>query len=345
MAAADRAGGPGAQSGGGGTAPATEPRLSLLILSKTGLPAGFQRLRLSKEPFTAPGAPGTFQNLPSLPPQRCTETLRLRENGTRTGWATRPCFISAEGGRGGQGAAAPPPPGPHGSYEPRSLHRTTSPRGAARAEPRRPAPGGRGRGWAGAVSQCPVNIGVSRRPRRAGGALRAAGAGARAMDELKHQVMINQFVLAAGCAADQAKQLLQAAHWQFETALSAFFQETNIPYSHHHQMMCTPANTPATPPNFPDALTMFSRLKASESFNSSSPVASMATSPPPPAPPLPQHGAFNPAWPAASPPGQQQQQQSMWTPAAPAQPAGWPAAVSQQASAEQKANVTMEAER
>ncbi|XP_053094837.1 UBA-like domain-containing protein 1 isoform X1 [Pangasianodon hypophthalmus] len=61
------------------------------------------------------------------------------------------------------------------------------------------------------------------------------------MDELKHQVMINQFVLTAGCAADQAKQLLQAAHWQFETALSAFFQETNIPYGHHHQMFtfCT----------------------------------------------------------------------------------------------------------
>lgn len=36
------------------------------------------------------------------------------------------------------------------------------------------------------------------------------------MDDLKHQVMINQFVLTAGCAADQAKQLLQAAHWQFE---------------------------------------------------------------------------------------------------------------------------------
>lgn len=28
--------------------------------------------------------------------------------------------------------------------------------------------------------------------------------------------MINQFVLAAGCAREQAKQLLQAAHWQFE---------------------------------------------------------------------------------------------------------------------------------
>lgn len=38
------------------------------------------------------------------------------------------------------------------------------------------------------------------------------------MDELRHQVMINQFVLTAGCAADQAKQLLQAAHWQFEVS-------------------------------------------------------------------------------------------------------------------------------
>lgn len=61
------------------------------------------------------------------------------------------------------------------------------------------------------------------------------------MDELRHQVMINQFVLAAGCAADQAKQLLQAAHWQFETALSTFFQETNIPNSHHHHQMVSTA--------------------------------------------------------------------------------------------------------
>uniref|UniRef100_A0A8P4GAP2 UBA-like domain containing 2 n=1 Tax=Dicentrarchus labrax TaxID=13489 RepID=A0A8P4GAP2_DICLA len=38
------------------------------------------------------------------------------------------------------------------------------------------------------------------------------------VDELRHQIMINQFVLTAGCAADQAKQLLQAAHWQFEVS-------------------------------------------------------------------------------------------------------------------------------
>jgi hypothetical protein len=33
---------------------------------------------------------------------------------------------------------------------------------------------------------------------------------------LREQVMINQFVLAAGCAREQAKQILQSAHWQFE---------------------------------------------------------------------------------------------------------------------------------
>ncbi|XP_020286821.1 UBA-like domain-containing protein 1 isoform X2 [Pseudomyrmex gracilis] len=63
------------------------------------------------------------------------------------------------------------------------------------------------------------------------------------MDALREQVMINQFVLAAGCARDQAKQLLQSAHWQFEI---------------------TPCNTPATPPNFPDALLAFSKMSAGE---------------------------------------------------------------------------------
>ncbi|KAK6301732.1 hypothetical protein J4Q44_G00277850 [Coregonus suidteri] len=164
------------------------------------------------------------------------------------------------------------------------------------------------------------------------------------MEELKHQVMINQFVLTAGCAADQAKQLLQAAHWQFETALSAFFQETNIPYGHHHQMMCTPANTPATPPNFPDALTMFSRLKASESFTTSSPMASMATSPPPP------HGCWGvppPPMPMSGPQGQ-----GLWTQGQPSSnPAAWPTGVTvnphahQHPATEQKASVAMEAER
>ncbi|XP_008289161.1 UBA-like domain-containing protein 2 [Stegastes partitus] len=118
------------------------------------------------------------------------------------------------------------------------------------------------------------------------------------MDELRHQVMINQFVLTAGCAADQAKQLLQAAHWQFETALSSFFQEANIP-SHHHQMMVTPRNTPATPPNFPDAITMFSKLRASDCSAGSS-QASLACSPPAPS----STSGFGSFW-ASSPPSHQ----------------------------------------
>nr|XP_055040753.1 UBA-like domain-containing protein 2 isoform X2 [Misgurnus anguillicaudatus]XP_055041212.1 UBA-like domain-containing protein 2 isoform X2 [Misgurnus anguillicaudatus] len=113
------------------------------------------------------------------------------------------------------------------------------------------------------------------------------------MDELRHQVMINQFVLTAGCAADQAKQLLQAAHWQFE--------------------MCTPRNTPATPPNFPDAITMFSKLRTSECSGTggSSGQVSMACSPPP-------HSSaqgFGSFW-ASSPPSHQ----PVWLP--PSSPTG-----------------------
>ncbi|KPJ07164.1 Protein FAM100A [Papilio machaon] len=113
---------------------------------------------------------------------------------------------------------------------------------------------------------------------------------------LREQVMINQFVLAAGCAREQAKQLLQAAHWQFETALSIFFQEVAIPSGangiaaqHYHQQLITPCNTPATPPNFPDALAAFSRLSTTGSPSNAGgggstmapPVSPLATHPPP----------------------------------------------------------------
>ncbi|BFZ02760.1 hypothetical protein BsWGS_05798 [Bradybaena similaris] len=89
------------------------------------------------------------------------------------------------------------------------------------------------------------------------------------MDSLKQQVMINQFVLAAGCHAEQAKQFLQAAGWHFEAALSIFFQESSVPthcrtcnrsHTNGHYPLCTPANTPATPPNFPDALAALAKL-------------------------------------------------------------------------------------
>ncbi|CAH2039622.1 unnamed protein product, partial [Iphiclides podalirius] len=119
--------------------------------------------------------------------------------------------------------------------------------------------------------------------------------------------MINQFVLAAGCAREQAKQLLQAAHWQFETALSIFFQEVAIPSGangiaapHYHQQLITPCNTPATPPNFPDALAAFSRLSTTGSPSNAGggaggmapPVSPLATHPPPPHPSQMQMNTF-----------------------------------------------------
>ncbi|XP_043203093.1 UBA-like domain-containing protein 1 [Amphibalanus amphitrite] len=117
------------------------------------------------------------------------------------------------------------------------------------------------------------------------------------MDSLRNEVMVNQFVMVAGCAREQARQLLQGANWQFETALSMFFQEAAVSCStssrqNSFQMLQTPANTPATPPNFPDALMAFGKMSTSDKLGTS-PSAHMSTSPvssmmPPPPPP---HGA------------------------------------------------------
>ncbi|XP_042890664.1 UBA-like domain-containing protein 2-B [Penaeus japonicus] len=98
---------------------------------------------------------------------------------------------------------------------------------------------------------------------------------------LREQVMINQFVMAAGATREQARQLLQSAHWQFETALSIFFQEA-VPNGgasqHHLNHLCTPANTPATPPAFPDALAAFSKMSTQDKLSTS---PSGGFSPPP----------------------------------------------------------------
>jgi len=105
------------------------------------------------------------------------------------------------------------------------------------------------------------------------------------MDSLREQVMINQFVLAAGCAREQARQLLQAAHWQFETALSIFFQEVSVAncgganHLAHYNQLCTPANTPATPPNFPDALAAFAKLSTADKYGASPGIYSSSPSP------------------------------------------------------------------
>uniref|UniRef100_T1KSE0 UBA-like domain-containing protein n=1 Tax=Tetranychus urticae TaxID=32264 RepID=T1KSE0_TETUR len=86
------------------------------------------------------------------------------------------------------------------------------------------------------------------------------------MDTLREQVMINQFVSVAGCNHDQAKKMLKNNNWQFQRALSIFFQESpvvGLNPSGRYNPLTTPANTPATPPNFPETLLAFSKFTTS----------------------------------------------------------------------------------
>jgi len=99
-------------------------------------------------------------------------------------------------------------------------------------------------------------------------------------ETLKQQVMVSHFTNATGCSIDQARQLLQTSRWEFETALSLFFQEVSVhqgtPHHQRHPVnglspMCPPCNTPATPPSFPDALLALQKLQASDWNQAASP--------------------------------------------------------------------------
>lgn len=111
------------------------------------------------------------------------------------------------------------------------------------------------------------------------------------MDQLWHRVMINQFMPALACTTAAGSPLAAGDRPEW------FFQKTTIPnIHHHHQIISTLSNTPATPPNFPDALAMFSKLYASDGFQSSnSTITAVVCSPP---------ANFSPFW-AWSPPSYQ----------------------------------------
>ena len=55
---------------------------------------------------------------------------------------------------------------------------------------------------------------------------------------LREQVMINQFVLAAGCSRDQAATILTQASWQFQVL--SFFQETLLIQKTKYRCHVTP---------------------------------------------------------------------------------------------------------
>lgn len=84
------------------------------------------------------------------------------------------------------------------------------------------------------------------------------------MDQLREQLMINQFALVAGCNHDHAKRLLQLNNWSFQKALSVFLQEaastsnTSTINPYHTQFNpVLPANSPF---NFPETLLAFLKL-------------------------------------------------------------------------------------
>jgi len=85
------------------------------------------------------------------------------------------------------------------------------------------------------------------------------------MEHLREQVMINQFVQVTGSSREQAEQILSNCSWQLQTALSIHFEECQVVGVQglkppNLQQLLTPSNTPATPPNFPDTLSLFSAL-------------------------------------------------------------------------------------
>ncbi|CAF1168189.1 unnamed protein product [Rotaria sp. Silwood1] len=80
-------------------------------------------------------------------------------------------------------------------------------------------------------------------------------------ETLAHLVIINQMTATTGCTHEQAKQLLISTDYRLEAAINLFFDERTmpIPCCKFSELM-TPANTPATPPNFPETLLSLNKL-------------------------------------------------------------------------------------
>jgi len=109
------------------------------------------------------------------------------------------------------------------------------------------------------------------------------------MENLRQEVMINQFVQVTGATREQAVSILSSSQWQLQAALSQYLEES-LPQTQINKgsplAFMTPANTPATPPNFSDTLSLFSTLSTSGSRFAFSPRQSQsprqAFSPPSP---------------------------------------------------------------
>ncbi|CAF1272383.1 unnamed protein product [Rotaria sordida] len=97
-------------------------------------------------------------------------------------------------------------------------------------------------------------------------------------ETLAHLIIINQMTATTGCTYEQAKQLLISTDYRLEAAINLFFDERTMPIPCcKFSELITPANTPATPPNFPETLLSFNKLSTSSGTSSSSSSTSTTT--------------------------------------------------------------------
>ncbi|CAF3404353.1 unnamed protein product [Rotaria socialis] len=97
-------------------------------------------------------------------------------------------------------------------------------------------------------------------------------------ETLSHLVIINQMTATTGCTHEKAKQLLISTDYRLEAAINLFFDERTmpIPCCKFSELM-TPANTPATPPNFPETLLSFNKLSTSTPTGTTPPPSSSSS--------------------------------------------------------------------
>ncbi|CAF1562647.1 unnamed protein product [Adineta ricciae] len=97
-------------------------------------------------------------------------------------------------------------------------------------------------------------------------------------ETLAHLVTINQMVTTIGCTHEQATQLLISTDWRLETAMNLFFDERTVPIPCcKFSELMTPANTPATPPSFPETLLSLNKLSISNGPSSSTTTTTTTT--------------------------------------------------------------------
>lgn len=112
---------------------------------------------------------------------------------------------------------------------------------------------------------------------------------------LRQQVMLNQFGAITGCSHEQSLQLLLTSNWQYQTALSLFFDDfamptqkiaptkTNNPLANSNLSclnslsFCAPSNTPVTPPNLDYLEKAFSKLNSASNTSSTTTQATIAS--------------------------------------------------------------------